>query len=164
MGKRGGRGAHVLPEFLCSGCGRIARGFLLTPAQVAIWLCEATGPHSTGGGQGATPNTRGPTSTLSAPEIWERGQREKGSHIGKSLKSGLWLEHRKAFWREIRHGSLGESLSYHPSTAGLDEQRQSMVLELYCRKAEGKRKGRKRKREWPWPRGGEGERERKRKG
>ena len=33
-------------------------------------------------------------------------------------------------------GSLGESLSHHSSTAGLDEQRQSMVLELYCRKAE----------------------------
>jgi hypothetical protein len=30
---------------------------------------------------------------------------------------------------------------------GLDEQRQSMVLELYCRKAGGKRKGRKRERE-----------------
>jgi hypothetical protein len=30
---------------------------------------------------------------------------------------------------------------------GLDEQRQSMVLELYCRKAGGKREGRKRKRE-----------------
>ena len=29
---------------------------------------------------------------------------------------------------------------------GLDEQRQSMVLELYCRKAGGKRKGRKRER------------------
>jgi hypothetical protein len=28
--------------------------------------------------------------------------------------------------------------------AGLDEQRQSMVLELYCRKAGGKREGRKR--------------------
>jgi hypothetical protein len=29
--------------------------------------------------------------------------------------------------------------------AGLDEQRQSIVLELYCRKAELKREGRKRK-------------------
>jgi hypothetical protein len=29
---------------------------------------------------------------------------------------------------------------------GLDEQRQSMVLELYCRKAGGKRKGKKRER------------------
>jgi hypothetical protein len=28
--------------------------------------------------------------------------------------------------------------------AGLDEQRQSMVLELYCRKAERKREGRMR--------------------
>ena len=41
---------------------------------------------------------------------------------------------------------LGESISHRPSTAGLDEQRQSMVLELYCRKAGRKRKGRKRKR------------------
>jgi hypothetical protein len=36
--------------------------------------------------------------------------------------SGLWLEHRKAFWLEVRHGSLGESLSHHSSTTGLDEQ------------------------------------------
>jgi hypothetical protein len=39
---------------------------------------------------------------------------------------------------------------------GLDEQRQSIVLELYCRKAGGKRKGKKREREWPWPRGEKG--------
>ena len=30
--------------------------------------------------------------------------------------------------------------------AGLDEQRQSMVLKLYCRKAGGKRKGKRRER------------------
>ena len=47
----------------------------------------------------------------------------------------LWLERRKAFWWKVRHSSLGECLSYHSSMAGLDEQRQSMVLELYCRKA-----------------------------
>jgi hypothetical protein len=41
---------------------------------------------------------------------------------------------------------LGESLSHCPSTAGLDEQRQSVVLELHCRKAGGKREGRKRER------------------
>jgi hypothetical protein len=46
--------------------------------------------------------------------------------------------------QEIRQGSLGESLSHHLSTAGLYEQRQSMVLELYCRKAGGRREGRKR--------------------
>jgi hypothetical protein len=41
----------------------------------------------------------------------------------------------------------------------LYEQRQSMVLELHCRKAGRKREG-KRERDWPWSRGGKGERER----
>jgi hypothetical protein len=50
----------------------------------------------------------------------------------------FWLEHRKSFWREVRRGLLGESLSNPSSTAGLDEQRQSMVLELSGRKAGGK--------------------------
>ena len=47
------------------------------------------------------------------------------------------------------------------SSVGLDEQRQSMVLELYCRKAGGKRKGRKRERPAMAKRreGGKGERE-----
>jgi hypothetical protein len=52
-----------------------------------------------------------------------------------------------AFWREVRHGLLGESPSHYSSTVGLDGQRQSMVLELYCRKAGGKREGRERERE-----------------
>jgi hypothetical protein len=48
---------------------------------------------------------------------------------------------------------------------GLDEQRQYMVLELYCRKAGGRREGRKRERGQPWPRGERGEgRERRRAG
>jgi hypothetical protein len=46
---------------------------------------------------------------------------------------------------------------------GLYEQRQSMVLELYCRKAGGKRKDRKRERDWPWLRGEKGERRERRK-
>jgi hypothetical protein len=67
------------------------------------------------------------------------------------------------FCREVRHGSLGENLSHRSSMAGLDEQRQSMVLELYCRKAGGKREDGKRERGRPWPRGeGEGERRRAR--
>jgi hypothetical protein len=74
----------------------------------------------------------------------------------------LWLEHRKVFHWEIRNSSLGESLSHHPSTVGLDEQRQGMVLELYCRKAGGKRKGRKR--DGPWPRVKRERREREKKG
>ena len=48
----------------------------------------------------------------------------------------------KAFHLEIRNGSLQESLSLPPSAVGLDEQRHSMVLELYYRNA-GKREGRK---------------------
>jgi hypothetical protein len=40
-----------------------------------------------------------------------------------------------------------------------------MVLELYCRKAGGRREGRKRERGQPWPRGERGEgRERRRAG
>ena len=39
--------------------------------------------------------------------------------------------------------SLGESISHISSTMGLDEQRQSMVLELYCTKTGRRRKGRK---------------------
>jgi hypothetical protein len=46
---------------------------------------------------------------------------------------------------------------------GLDEQRQSMVLELYCRKAGEKREGRKRRGQ-PWPSGGQGEGEREKEG
>ena len=52
------------------------------------------------------------------------------------------------------------SLSHCSSMVGLDEQRQSMVLELYCRKAERKREGRKRKAgHGHLERGGKGERE-----
>jgi hypothetical protein len=51
------------------------------------------------------------------------------SPVGESLWSSLWLECRKAFQWEVRHGSLGESLSHRSSMAGLDEQRQSTVLE-----------------------------------
>jgi hypothetical protein len=54
------------------------------------------------------------------------------------------LEHRMAFWQEVRCGSLGKNLSHHSSTAGYDDQRQSMVLELYCRKARGKKECKKR--------------------
>jgi hypothetical protein len=44
---------------------------------------------------------------------------------------------------------MGESLSRSSNTVVLDEQRESMVLELYCRKAERKREGkRKRGRAW----------------
>ena len=71
--------------------------------------------------------------------------------------SSPWLERRKSFHREVRIGSLGESLSHHSSTAGLYEQKQSIVLELYCRKAERKREGRKRERGRLCPHGERGQ-------
>jgi hypothetical protein len=63
----------------------------------------------------------------------------------------------------MRNSYLGESLSHHPSTADLDEQRQSMVLELYCRKAGGKKEGKKERPAMTKRRDGR-KRERKRKG
>jgi hypothetical protein len=63
-----------------------------------------------------------------------------------------------AFWQEVRYGSLGESPSHPSSTVGLDDQRQSMILELYCRKAERKREGRKRLAMAMWGEGEKGER------
>ena len=77
-----------------------------------------------------------------------------GFHLGKSPWTGPWLEHRMAFWQEVRYGSLGESPSHRSSTVGLDEQRLSMVLELYCRKAERKREGRERPAMATWREGG----------
>ena len=65
-----------------------------------------------------------------------RAVREGHWVVGKSLWSGLWLEQRKTFHWKVRCGSLGESLSHRSRNVSLDEQRQSMFLELYCRKAE----------------------------
>jgi hypothetical protein len=67
----------------------------------------------------------------------------RGSHTSEIEHSGSGLEHMKAFHLESRKGSLGESLSLPPSAVGLDEQRCSMVLELYYRKAGRKREGRR---------------------
>jgi hypothetical protein len=50
----------------------------------------------------------------------------------------------EAFQRKVTCCSLGESLSHHSRTEGLYDQRQFMVLELYCRQAGRKREVRKR--------------------
>ena len=83
----------------------------------------------------------GPQGSTLTPEIQEEGRGREvlmqarvlspvcGWSVGRPLKG-------------VRRGSLEESLSHRPSTAGLDEQRQFMVLELYCRKAGGKREER----------------------
>jgi hypothetical protein len=66
---------------------------------------------------------------------------------------------------EVRHGSLRESLFHCSSRIGLDDQRQSIVVELYRRKAG--RKDKKVERERPamatWREGGREERRRARK-
>ena len=103
------------------------------------------------GAQGAALSSPG----LKRGEGRERGGSEWFPHGQESLVR------RKAFWREVRHGSLGESLSHRSSTVDLDKQRQSMVLELCFRKAVRKREG-KRKREeghGHMEKGGKGERE-----
>jgi hypothetical protein len=61
--------------------------------------------------------------------------------VDESPWSSPWLECRKAFQLEVRHGSLDENPLCCPNTVSLNEQRRSVVLELYCRKAERKREG-----------------------
>ena len=79
----------------------------------------------------------GPRGPLVSPGA--KGRRGQGERCAGWFLHGCeslvpWLECRKAFWWEVRRCSLGESLSHRSSTVGLDEQRQSMVLEFHCRK------------------------------
>lgn len=84
-----------------------------------------------------------------------------GSSVGESPWSGPWLAHRKAFCQEVKRSSLREGVFHRSSTVDLDEQKWSMVLELYCRKAERKKIERERLamvmwRVVMWREGGEG--------
>jgi hypothetical protein len=139
-------------------------------------------PSSAGGGQGAVLDTRFlasgiPDTTghrgraenrMRAPEWFispgaegKRGQGERGALGGSHMESpwfNPWLESKKAFQQEVRHPLLFRGKpKLCSSTAGLDEQTQSMVLKLYCRKAGRTREGRKRERGWPGPHWGGGE-------
>jgi hypothetical protein len=86
-GKRGGReltssqsSSYALGRWVWEDCQMLS-----TLPQVGIWLYEATGPHSTGGGQGAALNTRGPQGDTLGPRVTgERAERERGSHAGES--------------------------------------------------------------------------------
>jgi hypothetical protein len=71
-----------------------------------------------------------------------RGEREAlcGSLEGESLGP---VNDWSTGGREVRCSHLGENLSHHSSTSSLNEQRQFIVLELYCRMAGGKREGSK---------------------
>ena len=80
--------ANIYPEFLlCSGQAdvgvRATGGFLLHP-YVGIWLCKDTGPHSSGVGQGAAPDTSGPDANPFGV-IGERAEGERFPHSGESL-------------------------------------------------------------------------------
>ena len=179
-----GRKTHVLPEFQCSGqedCRTLSMW-----SRVGAWLWEATG-HQLGGWwtRGSlryqvlslghsTLDTSEELRTNGGPRAAKggdgRGRGGTGWFLpcggggGKSPWSGPWLEYRKAFQREVRHSLLEESLHHCSSTVGLDEQRQSVVLELYCRKAEIKREGRKREKGRTWLCGEWGESEREKEG
>jgi hypothetical protein len=128
------------------------------------YITGSQSPASHSGYHGGAENKWGPHGQLISPGAEERrGQGERGSWMvpTRARILGLvngWSAGRPS-GREARCGSLGESLSHWSSMAGLDEQRQSMVLELYYRKSEGKRESRKRERGRPWPRGARGERE-----
>jgi hypothetical protein len=113
--------------------------------QSSVTGSQSQAPHT--GYCGRAKNKWRPQSTLGPKGGENRG---RGVRLGVSTWARV-LGQSLAGEQESLPGLLGESLSYHSSTAGLDEQRQSMVLELYCRKAERKREGRERG--WPWPQG-----------
>ena len=121
-------------------CPRWASGCVKPPTPHGGWWTRGSPRYHV--------QNKGPGATLGPWNEGRRGQEFRGvldgSHAGESPWSGPWLEHRMVFCQEVRRGLLGESPSHRSSTVGLDDQRQSMVLELYCRKAERKREGRKR--------------------
>jgi hypothetical protein len=104
-----------------------------------------------GVGQGAVLGTRFSVSGIPDTTGHRRRAENKMEAQGwgwDGLGGGGQLDHPGAFHRS--------------STAGLDEQRQSMVLELYSRKVGGKREGRKRETRHGHIGGGERERRRAR--
>jgi hypothetical protein len=74
---------------------------------------------------------------------WTTGSNPTGDLGLHPVAPGLWERGLWEFPTQVR-----------VCAAGLDEQRLSMVLELYYRKREGKRE-----RDQPWPRGEKGERD-----
>jgi hypothetical protein len=62
-GWEGGRGREPMSVQSSCALGRQMREdcwMLSNQPRVGIWLCEATGPHLLGCGQGAAPDIRGP--------------------------------------------------------------------------------------------------------
>jgi hypothetical protein len=114
---------------------------LSTLPWLGVWLCEATDPSSSDGGQEAVLGSRFPASGIpyttghqgrdgnrmgdpgaaqSAPEPKGREGRGRGCWVVPTCPwSILWLEYREAFQPEVRRYSLGESLSHCLSTGRL---------------------------------------------
>jgi hypothetical protein len=105
-GKRGeGENAPRLarvPVLWAGRQGRTAGHFPLDSGWASGCVKPLT-PHGRGWTRGR-PQYQGPWGDTLGPRNRRRGQREIGSHTGKSPKSGPWLEHRKAFCQEIRQG------------------------------------------------------------
>ena len=82
--------------------------------------------------------------------------------VGRKSKNRIGApgqHHTLEIWEEGRGREVPTQVRV--LSPGLDEQRQSMVLELYCRKTGGKREGkRERERDQAWPRGEKREKER----
>ena len=161
---------------------------LSTWHRVDVWLWEATGSQLTRGWTRGSPRSLGLTeardnrfSVLGIPDTtghFRRAENKIGApgaaQSSCGLKGGEDMERGGTGWFPRGRESLVQSVvgTRKPfswlvrgksiplfNTAGFDEQRQSVVLELYCRNAGRKREGRKRERGRPWPRE-EGGRER----
>ena len=109
---------------------------LFTQPWVGIWLCEATDPTWQGvdKGQPLVPGSQ----SLASHAGYGRGAENKIGAPGQHQAPEIWEEGRG---REV-------PMQARVLSPGLDEQRQSMILELYCRNAGGKREIRKRGAKW----------------
>ena len=133
------------------GQGRTAGCFPCSPRWASSWVKPLT-PYGgrDGGGQGAVP-----------------GSQSLASHAGygRGAENRIGAPGRHSSPRRCGKRAEGERFPMQARVlkSGLDKQRQSMVLELYCRKA-GEREKVERERDQPWPRGEKGEKEREKKG
>jgi hypothetical protein len=132
-GRRGRERTCVQPEFPCFGQADVEDCWTLsTRPRVGIWLCEATDPTWQGVDKGhpLVPGSQSPVSHAG----YGRGGENRIGTLGQH--SALEGKGREGRGKVSSHASV-----FSP---GLDKRRQSMVLELYCRKTGGMRECEKR--------------------
>jgi hypothetical protein len=126
---------------------------LSTQSRVGIWLCEATEPTRQGVDQGQplVPGSQSPpgSRSLASHTGYSRGDEHR---IGPQSSTKSQRYRKRGKWEKV-------PMQVRVFSTVLDEQRQSMVLELYCRKA-GRKEKRWKERDRPWPREKKGEKER----